>query len=261
MRTIASVFSKAKHKALIPYVTVGYPDLQATIKAVLLLDRLGCDIVELGVPFSDPLADGATIQKASYHALENGITPQACLEAVRQIRQKTNIPLALMTYLNPVFNYGYKEFCRACVGSGVNGLIIPDLPPEEGTELEDCARAHGIDLVYFLSPNSTDERIKLVSAKASGFIYLVSVTGVTGARDSLPENLEHFVSRVRKVAAQPLCLGFGISTPEQAYQVACIADGVIVGSQIIKFLETKDNLASLRIFVKRLRTAIDEACK
>lgn len=260
MRTIASIFT-SRHKALIAYVTVGYPSLQSTLKVVPLLDKLGCDIIELGIPFSDPLADGATIQKASYTALQNGVTPQLCLEVAQQLRRETDIPLVLMTYLNPVFNYGYKEFCASCVASEVNGLVIPDLPPEEGTELEACARAHGIDLIYFLAPTSTEERIKLAAGKSSGFIYLVSVTGVTGARDSLPEELESFVRRVRAAAKQPLCVGFGISTPEQAQRVACISDGVIVGSQIIKLMETDDGLASLKKFVKGLRAAIDLECK
>ena len=136
MSHIASIFSQPGHKALIPYVTVGYPSIEATLKMVPLLASSGCDIVELGIPFSDPLADGTTIQKASFSALENGVTPQLCLEVARQLRQKIDIPLVFMTYLNPVFSYGLEEFCGACANSGVNGLIIPDLPPEEGSELE-----------------------------------------------------------------------------------------------------------------------------
>lgn len=261
MKSIASVFSQPKHKALIPYVTVGYPSLQATLKAVPLLAKLGCDIVELGIPFSDPMADGATIQKSSYYALQNGVTPQLCLEVARQLRQETDIPLVFMTYLNPVFSYGFQEFCAACASSGVSGLIIPDLPPEEGSELETIMQRLGLDLIYLLAPTSTEERLRLVATKSRGFIYLVSVTGVTGARDSLPENLETFVSRVRKAATQPLCVGFGISTAEQANRVACLADGVIVGSQIIKYMEAEDEFKALKDFVKRLRSTIDEACK
>lgn len=261
MKSIASVFSQPKHKALIPYVTVGYPSLQATLKVVPLLAKLGCDIVELGIPFSDPMADGATIQKSSQYALGNGVTPQLCLEVAKQLRQETDIPLVFMTYLNPVFSYGFKEFCSACASSGVNGLIIPDLPPEEGSELDAITGKLGLDLVYLLAPTSTEERLKLVASKSRGFIYLVSVAGVTGARNSLPEDLEPFVNRVRRLATQPLCVGFGISTAGQANRVACLADGVIVGSQTIKHMEADDGFKALKGFIKSLRSAIDEACK
>jgi tryptophan synthase alpha chain len=254
MSRIASVFGPT-HKALIAYVTVGYPSVDATLSVVPLLASSGCDIVELGIPFSDPLADGATIQKASFHALENGVTPGLCLEVARQLSQ-IKIPLVFMTYFNPVFSYGLEEFCAACVGSDIDGLIIPDLPPEEGAGLELVTRRQGLDLIYLLAPTSTDERIRLVAERSRGFIYLVSVTGVTGARDRLPENLEAFVARVRKVATQPLCVGFGISTPEQARQVAQIADGVIVGSRIIQLMEA--DLPSVESFIKGLRHALDE---
>ena len=258
MSRIASVFSQPEHKALIPYVTVGYPSIEATLKVVPFLASSGCDIVELGIPFSDPLADGATIQKASSYALKNGVTPELCLEVARKLRRKVNIPLVFMTYLNPVFSYGLEEFCSACAGSGVSGLIIPDLPPEEGSELEAVTQRQNLDLIYLLAPTSTEERIKLVAQRSRGFIYLVSVTGVTGVRDKLPANLEAFIARVRKVATQPLCVGFGISTPEQARQVARIADGVIVGSRIIQLMEAEDEFTPLINFTKGLRHALDE---
>jgi tryptophan synthase alpha chain len=248
------------HKALIAYVTVGYPNLDATLKVVPVLVQSGCDIVELGIPFSDPLADGATIQKASFRALENGVTPQLCLEVAAQLRQKVEIPLVFMTYYNPVFSYGLKKFCSACAKSGVDGLIIPDLTPEEGSELDAATKSCDLDFIYLLAPTSTEERIKLVAERSRGFIYLVSVTGVTGARNILPPDLEAFVSRVRHLAYQPLCVGFGISTPEQAGQVACIADGVIVGSRIIQLMEDKNNfISSVGNFVKGLRRALDES--
>jgi len=237
---------------------VGYPSLEATLKVVPLLASSGCDIVELGIPFSDPLADGTTIQKASFRALENGITPRRCLEVAGQLRQKVDIPLVFMTYFNPVFSYGIEEFCGACTKSGIDGLIIPDLPPEEGSELEAITRRHSLDLIYLLAPTSTEERIRLVAEKSRGFIYLVSVTGVTGARDKLPVDLEAFVTKVRALANQPLCVGFGISTPEQAEQVARIADGVIVGSRIIQLMEAGDDfMSSVGNFIKELRRAID----
>jgi len=260
MSRIASVFTRTGHKALIPYVTVGYPSVEDTLKVVPLLAEAGCDIVELGIPFSDPLADGATIQKASFYALRNGVTPKLCLEVAEKLSRKVDVPLVFMTYYNPVFVYGLEKFCAACAGSGVDGLIIPDLPPDEGSGLEAITQKHNLDLIYLLAPTSSDERIKLVADRARGFIYLVSVTGVTGARDSLPHALNSFVARVRKVAGQPLCVGFGISTTEQARRVAETADGVIVGSRIIQLMET-EGLAAVGNFVKRLRRGLNEAGK
>jgi tryptophan synthase alpha chain len=256
MNRIASVFGKSGRKALIPYVTVGYPDIEDTLKVVPLLAKNGADIVELGIPFSDPLADGVTIQRSSFHALQKGITPQICLDVARKLREKVDIPLVFMTYYNPVFHYGLEEFCSACVGAGVDGLIIPDLPPQEGGSLEAIARKKDLDLIYLLAPTSTEERIKLVGQRSRGFIYLVSVTGVTGARDRLPADLEAFVARVRKAARQPLCVGFGISTPQQAKRVARLADGVIVGSRIIQLMESGD-LQQVGEFIKELREALD----
>jgi tryptophan synthase alpha chain len=255
MNRIASVFGKSGRKALIPYVTVGYPDIEDTLKVVPLLAKNGADIVELGIPFSDPLADGVTIQRSSFHALQKGITPQICLDVARKLREKVDIPLVFMTYYNPVFHYGLEEFCSACVGAGVDGLIIPDLPPQEGGSLEAIARKKDLDLIYLLAPTSTEERIKLVGQRSRGFIYLVSVTGVTGARDRLPADLEAFVARVRKAARQPLCVGFGISTPQQAKRVARLADGVIVGSRIIQLMESGD-LQQVGEFIKELREAL-----
>ena len=261
MSKIASVFSQPGHKALIAYATVGYPSIEATLKAVLLLADSGCDIVELGIPFSDPLADGVTIQKSSFHALHNGVTPQLCLELAEQLSQKVDIPLVFMTYYNPVFSYGLDKFSAACAGAGISGIIIPDLPPDEGSELEAISQQQELDLIYLLAPTSTEERIRLTAERSRGFIYLVSVTGVTGARDRLPADLEAFVTRVREVATQPLCVGFGISTPALAGQIAQIADGVIVGSRIIQLMEKEDDFTSLAELVKGLRDCIDKLAK
>ena len=258
MKTIDAVFKQSGHVALIPYVTVGYPSIESTLEVVPMLAANGCDIVELGIPFSDPLADGATIQNASFRALQKGVTPSICLEVAKELSQKIDKPMVFMTYLNPVFNYGFERFCQACSTSGISGLIIPDLPPEEGSELEISCRQYDVDLIYLLAPTSTEERIKIVADKSRGFIYLVSVAGITGARDTLPADLETFVSKVRKTAKQPLCIGFGISTPAHAKQVAKIANGVIVGSRIIQLIETDDDFASMATLVKELRYAIDE---
>jgi len=256
MSRITSVF-KPGYKALIAYLTIGYPNIEATKKAVSILSSSGCDIIELGIPFSDPLADGVTIQKASYHALQQGITPQACLEVAYQLRQSIATPLIFMGYYNPILNFGLYSFCQASAKAGIDGLIIPDLPPEEGTELEASARKLKLDLIYLLAPTSTEERIGMVARRSQGFIYLVSLTGVTGARQTLSPELEGFVKQVRQKAHQPLCVGFGISTPEQARRVATVADGVIVGSRLIQLIEQDATLSSLKAFTLSLREALD----
>mgnify|MGYP000483128931 CR=1 FL=1 len=174
-----------------------------------------------------------------------------------QLSQIVEIPLIFMTYFNPVLSYGLEEFCSACASSGVSGLIIPDLPPEEGSELEAVTQRQNLDLIYLLAPTSTEERIRLAAQRSRGFIYLVSVTGVTGARDRVPADLEAFVTRVRKVAAQPLCVGFGISTPEQASRIARIADGVIMGSRIIQLMEADESMVDVADFTRELRYALD----
>jgi tryptophan synthase alpha chain len=252
-----SVVFRPGHTALIGYITAGYPDIKATPEIAVALAENGCDIIELGIPFSDPLADGATIQKSSYRSLLGGTTPQACLEMAAEVRTRVTVPLLFMTYYNPVLNYGLEAFCRNCVHAGIDGLIVPDLPPEEGAELEAVTREKGLDLVYLLAPTSTGERIVTVSQKSGGFIYLVSLTGVTGARDALPPELEDFVARVRQKAQQPLCVGFGIASPEQAKRVAAIADGVIVGSRLIQLIEEDTTLTGLKAFVSGMRKALD----
>jgi tryptophan synthase alpha chain len=256
---IEDVFNKSKAKALITYVTVGYPSLKQTERVVLLLAESGCDIVELGIPFSDPLADGATIQQASFCALQNGITIKSCIELVKRLRQEISIPIVFMTYFNPVFMYGIENFCHDSAVVGVNGIIVPDLPPDESSELETISYACGIDLIYLLAPTSTRERIEMVTRRSRGFIYLVSITGTTGARENLTFDLDELIVRVKRKTPKPVCVGFGISTPQQAGQVARLADGVIVGSQIIQLTSTEQDLTCVRSFVKKLRRALDRA--
>jgi len=255
MNRITSVF-KPGYKALIAYLTMGYPDIKTTLDVASILSNEGCDIIELGIPFSDPLADGVTIQKASYQALQQGITPQVCLDIAYQLHQKVATPLVFMTYYNPVFHIGLEAFCQSSVKAGIDGLIIPDLPPEEGSDLEAITKKLKLDLIYLLSPTSTDERLAMVAKRSQGFIYLVSLTGVTGARQALPPELEDFVNRVRQRTNKPLCVGFGISTPEQAKQVARVADGVIVGSRLIQLIEEDSTLSSLKAFISSLREAL-----
>jgi tryptophan synthase alpha chain len=256
MSRIASVFGKANRTALIPYITVGYPTVETTLKAARLFAGIGCDIIELGIPFSDPLADGATIQRATCEALREGVTTEICFDVAQGLRRQVEAPLLFMTYYNPVLKFGLEQFCSKCADVGIDGLIIPDLPPEEGKELEKSIRTHGLDLVYLLSPASSEERIRLVTARSSGFVYLVSLTGVTGARDRLPEELEGFVARVRRRTEKPLCVGFGVSTVEQARRVARVADGVIVGSRIIQTLVEDKSLKNACSFVRSLREGL-----
>jgi tryptophan synthase alpha chain len=257
MSHIESAFKKG-HKALIGYITAGYPDIKATPRIAAALAESGCDIIELGIPFSDPLADGATIQKASFEALQRGVTPHICLEMAQQIHNKVTVPLAFMSYYNPILNFGLESFCKDCQKSGISGLIVPDLTPDEGSELENITKIHDLDLIYFLAPTSTATRIDEVSARARGFIYLVSLTGVTGTRSTLPPDLESFIKRVRQKAKKtPLCVGFGISTPEQARRVATAADGVIVGSKLIQLIDEDATLSSLKTFISSLRKSLD----
>ncbi|MCJ7605247.1 MAG: tryptophan synthase subunit alpha [Dehalococcoidales bacterium] len=256
MSRISAAFQPGR-KTLIAYITAGYPDIESTPRIAAALAECGCDIIELGIPFSDPLADGATIQNASFHALQNGATPGVCLDIAAEISRDTTTPLIFMTYYNPVLNYGLDAFCGECRRVGVDGLIVPDLPPEEGAELEGVTLRHDLDLIYLLSPTSTGDRITRIAARSRGFIYLVSLTGVTGARDSLPVELESFVGRVREKAGQPLAVGFGIATAEHARRVASVADGIIVGSRLIQLIEEDPSLSSLRSFVTDLRDAID----
>ncbi len=257
MSRIDEIFTTSHKKALIPYLTVGYPDVATTIKTAGLLAENGADIIELGVPFSDPLADGVTIQNASFIALHNGITLETCLEVAAKIRQKIITPLVFMSYLNPIYKYGIEKFCQACSDAGVNGLIIPDLPPEEGSSIERYAIANDMDLIYLVAPTSTSTRIKMIAEHSHGYIYLVSEAGVTGVRNEIPAGLKDFISRVRNVTNQPLCVGFGISTPEQARRVAEIADGVIIGSKIIQLMEADSSLEKIREFIGQVRKAID----
>ncbi len=250
---------KINKKALIAFITCGDPDLHTTEKLILEMERHGVNIIELGVPFSDPLADGPTIQEASQRALANKITLNKILNFVKDLRKSTDIPLALMTYYNPVYKFGIEKFGKSALESGVDGVIIPDLPPEEA---EEFTLFKGIlDIIYFISPISSSERIKMVSRAGQGFIYYVSLTGVTGARKTLSHDIKNHLRQIKKVASIPVAVGFGISTPSQAKEIAKYADGIIVGSAIIdiikKNLGKKHLIKKVGEFVRSLREAID----
>lgn len=262
MGQIADTFEKlrrAGRTALMPYVTMGYPHLESALEIVPAIVAAGADLVELGVPFSDPLADGATIQASGQQALDNGMTLSLCLEQAAALRaQGVTTPFILMGYYNPLFRMGVERFADAVAGAGIAGVIVPDLPPEESDDLRSALRSRGLDLVFLLPPTADDERARLVAEHTGGFLYLVSLTGVTGARDRLPPDLESFVARVRAATDLPLAVGFGISTPDQAAQVAAIADGVIVGSALIKAIGAgEDATVAARAFVASLRAGID----
>ena len=252
MKRIAEAFS-GKQKPLIGFLTVGYPDIETTLRAVSALVASGCDIIELGIPYNDPVADGPVIQNASLHAVKNGVTPELCFGIVRRLREHISVPFIFLTYYNPVLQFGEEEFCRQASDAGVDGFIIPDLPPEEGENLGLLSSKFDLALVYLLAPTSTTERIELATLKSEGFVYLVSLTGVTGLRDRLPSDLEEFVRRVRSKTEKPLCVGFGISNPEEAKRVAQIADGVIIGSKLIRLIEEDKTLEKLGAFVKETK--------
>ncbi len=237
MNRIEKKFKELKRirkKAFIAFITAGFPNLGITEKLVFEFSRIGVDIIELGVPFSDPMADGPIIQGASEVALKNGINLYRILSLVKRARRRTDTPICLMTYYNPIFCFGEEKFLRAAKLAGVDGVIIPDLPPEEGRPFIKLANGQDIDVICFIAPTTTAARIKYISAIAKGFIYYLSLTGVTGPRRKLPAGLARRLIYIKNTAKKPVCVGFGVSTPKQVRDIQRIADGVIVGSAIVK---------------------------
>ncbi len=242
------------------FITAGYPDLQSTADLIIGMAENGADMIELGMPFSDPLADGPTIQYSSAVAIENGITMNRIFDTVQKVRQKSQVPIILMGYLNPILRYGIKSFCREAQLSGADGLIVPDLPPEESELLEKNVATHQLKLIYLVAPNTSDERMRLIDNKSEGFVYCVSVTGVTGAREGgeVAESVKHFIGRVQEnITENPVLIGFGIKSHEDARQIARKADGFIVGSALINTIKNhyprrgwKDEVFS---FVRQLK--------
>ncbi len=229
-----------------PYICAGDPTPQLSQQLLLALEESGADFIEFGVPFSDPIADGPTIQRASERALAGRISLRQILNLVRGVRCETEIPIALMTYYNPIFCMGEEEFCRSAIEAGVDGVIVPDLPPDEAETLLEIAPKYDLATIFLVSPTSPPERMSAIAEASTGFIYCVSVTGVTGARTSLSDEIAPMISQLRKHTDMPLCVGFGVSTQDQAQDVARIADGVIVGSAIIDVIEKNlDNDAAI----------------
>ncbi len=247
----------AQRTALMPYVMVGFPQRESALDLVPALEAAGADMVELGIPYSDPLADGATIQRASQRALDNGVRFADCLATVAQLRARgVALPLLLMGYYNPLLRYGLARACADLAAAGGDGWIVPDVPPEEAGELRQHADAHALDVIMFVAPTTPDERIATIARQASGFLYCVSLTGVTGSRQSLSEDLAPFLQRVRRHTSLPLVVGFGISSAEHVAQVGQHADGAIVGSALINQIEQtppEQAGAQAAAFVRALR--------
>lgn len=245
---ISSTFGRLREKgekALITFITAGDPDLDTTKKLIFTLEESGADIIELGIPFSDPMADGPTIQASSERAVKKGVHLEDVLKAVKEVREKSQVPIVLFGYYNPVLSYGLRKFARNARAAGADGVLIVDLPAEEADELKDELDKESIDLIFLLTPTSDGTRIKLVSSKASGFIYFVSVTGVTGARTELSVKIPAYLKKIKRSTDLPVGVGFGISNTKQAKEVCRYADGVIVGSAIINIIARNDGSENL----------------
>lgn len=252
---ISQIFTNKK--AFIAFLTAGDPSLDKTEEFILAMDQAGADLVEIGIPFSDPIAEGPVIEKANERALSAGATTDKIFDMVRSIRQKTAMPLVFLTYMNPIFVYGIERFFKNCQDTGINGIIIPDLPFEEKKEVLATATAHQVDVITLIAPTSQD-RIQMLAKDSSGFIYLVSSMGVTGVRSEIKTDLTSIIAAIRQVTTTPIAVGFGISTPEQAKEISKTADGVIVGSAIVKMIAEHGENATGVLFdyVKAMKAAI-----
>jgi tryptophan synthase alpha chain len=255
---IAATFARLRAErrlALIAYLTVGYPRLDVTPSLVEAATQSGADAIELGIPFSDPLADGRTIQAASQLALKGGMTVMRALEAATAARKKTDVPLLFMTYLNPILAFGLEKFCRAASDAGIDGLIVPDLPPTESADLRRAADASQVDLVFFVAPTSSETGIEAACRAATGFVYCIAVTGVTGARAHLDEALLPLIASVRRHTTLPVVVGFGISKPEHLAALEGKADGVIVASALLDAIARApdDPATQVSRFLRELR--------
>ena len=257
---IKKAFETPNKKAFIAFITAGDPDAESTVKYILEMEKAGADLIEIGIPFSDPTAEGVVIQDANIRALRGGMTTDGVFEIVRKVREVSQIPLCFMTYLNPVFHYGYDRFFARCEELGVDGIIIPDLPYEEKEEVDGPANEHNVIVISMVAPTSED-RIQMIASKAQGFIYVVSSMGVTGVRSEIKTDLADIVASIRRVTDTPCAIGFGISTPEQAKNMAAISDGSIVGSAIVKKIEARgrDAAEDLAEYVRSMKQAVEEA--
>lgn len=255
MSKIAKAFENGK--AFIAFLTAGDPSADKTVEFILEMERAGADLVEIGIPFSDPTAEGPVIQDANLRALDKGITMDDVFAVVEKVREKTQIPLVFLTYMNPVHHYGYEAFFEKCEETGVDGIITPELPFEEKGELREFADRHGVDLISMIAPTS-DERIKMIAKEAAGFVYVVSSLGVTGVRSNITTDVETIVGKIKEVTDVPCAVGFGISTPEQAAAMAAVSDGAIVGSAIVKIIAEHGEAAGPELY--KYVKAMKDAC-
>ena len=265
MTRITNCFDKIKNekrKALVVFITAGDPDLDATKSILDAIDDSGADIIELGVPFSDPLADGPIIQAASLRSLKSGTTLKKIISLVQEIRKTRDIPIVLMTSFNPVFVYGEEQFVEDAVSVGIDGVIIPDLPPEEAAQFSYYAVKKNLDVIHLLAPTSTDERIQIVTKQGRGFIYYISLTGTTGVRTQLADGLGDKVSSIKQRSDIPVLIGFGISNPELAREAAKFSDGVIIGSAVVKLIANNSDPIQrnkkLAEFISSIKQAISD---
>lgn len=254
-KTIKNAFDHGK--AFIPFITAGDPDLESTKRFILAMEKAGADLVEIGIPFSDPIAEGIVIQEADIRALASGTTTDRIFDMVAELRQETDMPLVFMGYLNPVFYYGYERFFARCEEVGISGVIIPDLPFEEKGECLEIAAAHGVDVVSMIAPTS-ESRIRAIASEARGFLYVVSSMGVTGVRSEIRTDLASILAAIRQATDIPVGIGFGINTPEQAAQMAELADAVIVGSAIVRIIAQygRDAAPYISEYVRSMKAAI-----
>jgi len=247
-----SSLAKKGGKAFIPYIMAGDPSIERTLELILLLERVGADVIELGVPFSDPLADGPVIQQAAERAVRAGVALRDVIGLVADVRSQCSAAIVLMTYYNPIFKYGEEKFVLDAVNAGVDGVIVPDLPPDEAGPLRGHAKRIGLDTIFLFAPTSTEERRKVVARSSTGFSYYVSIAGITGAELKLQGNAREHINHVKELSGRPVAVGFGVSTPQEAAEVAAMADGVIVGSAIVK----RTGESGLEDFLRSLREAI-----
>lgn len=258
MSRISDAFKKGK--AFIPFITGGDPDVETTYELIKAMAESGADIIEIGIPFSDPIAEGPVIQEADLRALSSGTTTDALFDMVVRLRKEIDIPLIFMTYANPIYVYGKERFMKRCSEVGIDGVIVPDIPFEEKAELSGVCKENGIDLISMIAPTSAD-RIETIAKEAEGFIYCVSSLGVTGVRSEINTDIGAMVAHVKTVTDTPVAVGFGISTPEQAKRMAALSDGAIVGSAIVKIVAQygKDALPHVADYVKKMKAGVSEA--
>lgn len=256
MSKIAAAFNKQR-KCFIPFITAGDPNLDVTEQLIVAMANAGADIVELGIPFSDPVAEGEVIQAANIRALSAGTTTDKIFAMLKNVRTKTDVPLVFLTYINPIFTYGTEKFLANCQSVGLDGIIVPDVPFEEKAPLAELCRKYGVDLIPLVAPTS-DERIKMIAGEAQGYVYIVSSLGVTGVRQDITTDIAAIVRKIREVTDVPAAVGFGIATPQQAREMAAISDGAIVGSAVVQIIgeHGKNCLEPVTDYVKQMAAAV-----